>query len=202
MSYCFEKRRSRAFDELRSLALKFFSATPEESWGPGHYGDVAGLVDVSYSLGSGNTPQTWCAGYNGGDGDDLGVIMASTTSAVDSLSISLTALGGNSFYNYAAAIGRQVSYLDTLASFEIYADGYLIFDFTDNAIDGQLIGVSGGLSNATTLQFVIYGDWNVGFQSIKYNFDDGATVPLPASALLLFGGVAGLAGLRRRRRSA
>ncbi len=163
-------------------------------------GDVAGQVDVSYTLTGGLTPQTWRAGYNGGDGDDLGVVMASTSTGQDTLVVTLTGLGGYTFASYGAAIGRQVSFLDTIATLRIYADGSLLFERTDDPSAGWLIGVSGGLADASVLRFELTGDWNVGFQSISYNVPSAPPVPLPAAGGLLVAAMAGLGALAARRR--
>ena len=90
--------------------------------------------------------------------------------------------------------------------------GFAIFDLNGNVevFNSGLVTVLGtvassftfDLSSTLALQIRFFGDvFNGGVDNIVYDAVPTSTIPLPASALLLAGGLVGLGALRRRRRT-
>ena len=162
------------------------------------YGDSAGL-DVIYD---GNT---------GKAGDQNFEYWPNSYSTLED--VAFGASGATSSLIFKAASGFEV----LLSSFQIGAfpnangtSRIKLIDLSNNAVlsDTGFITIPGNApttfnpnrTSSVGFQLILGPDFfNVGIDNIDVSARQVSAVPLPASALLLFGGLAGLAALRRRR---
>jgi len=139
----------------------------------------------------------WLGGYSNRDAawcsDGVGCALDLTVSAGYTLTFDSFFLGG--FNNTARNIAWAVYDLADLGT---------SLDSGNPLVDGQTgLVESLGLSSTTGFRLLFGPDgFNGGINDITYSYDltdpGVAPIPLPASALLLAGGLAGLAALRRR----
>lgn len=186
------------------------------------YGDVAGVVDASYSYvsNSGIAPYLWSGGYSGGDGDELGALIAGFPNDRDTLRITVTGLNGTLFSGWRLAIGRREDPPQTIGTVRVFGSLGQTFEYVDSDQFGFLIAASGSFFDygsssssdydSSTIVFELTGDWNIGFQSISYTIRTSPPppppppppVPLPAAGGLLFAAGCALVLASRRRRAA
>jgi hypothetical protein len=116
--------------------------------------------------------------------------------------VTLQALNGNLFTSFEMFMGvYTASVAGTLQSYSALA-----YDQAGNTLDSNTGGPGAGLALPFISAFSLSGvskivlqlgsDWDAGITSINYEV---TPVPLPAGGLLLLGGLAGLAALRRRK---
>ncbi|MGQ0565172.1 MAG: VPLPA-CTERM sorting domain-containing protein [Gemmobacter sp.] len=161
------------------------------------YGDISG-VDVVY------------------DGDPVGLGLQNFAYWFDDYSdlTDIAYYGAGATLSFLASAGFDVE----LTSLDLGAwpntDRDLGFSVTDlqsntEIVNTGLVTVSGttssnfliNLSSSVGLQITFFGDFfNGGVDNVVYSAVPTSAIPLPASGFFLLGGLAGLVGLRRRRR--
>lgn len=163
-----------------SAATIDFTILPGFSTIDQNYGDVAGVLDVSYgySYDGGVTVtlggQIWPNSYFGPQGNTAALINPYGGASI--MMIVLQALGGNTLTTYGANVASYSGLPPVLS-----------------------VGTTGPANSWTTVVFNLGPDYDAGYQSVSYSV---SAVPLPAAGLLLLGAVGGLGLMRRRRKVA
>lgn len=198
---------------------KYYGGTGANDWVAVDqtYGDIAGVLDVSYevisALGYGSaslgTPDVYSwdipgAGYRNGSEPDAGALSSSGINPNAMLQITLTALGNNVITSFGAAIAY---WLDDGAPFFPLAGNFRVFDENGNSVlafdndpGTTLIGFSTGGSGQQSYTLQVGPDYNLGVQSFNFETASVSAVPVPPAFLLLGSAFAGLFGLRFARR--
>lgn len=162
------------------------------------YGDVAGIVDVSYDSDisvAGLTPMyLWETGY-----DVLTNVIYGASGATSA--ITLTPAAGYRIELLGFDIAPYLQRVrDTRIQIEDFAQG-VMFDtgvFTVPTSGVTHIDTSGAFTTTSGMRLLFGPDaYDVGIDNIQFSVVP-APVPLPASALLLMGAIAGFGALRRR----
>lgn len=167
------------------------------------YGDVAGVLDVTYEYSLNGGPFVeggfiWPGGYYGSDGDNTNALIG-PTGGPSIMRITLTALGGNTLTSVGVALSYWTGIDNYPLSVSGFVDGSPLYTFDNTATPG-LIGV-GSSGSFTTFVFELGPDWYVGYQSVNYELSGvSSTVPLPAAGWLMLAGLGALAATRRMRR--
>jgi hypothetical protein len=167
------------------------------------YGDVAGVLDVTYEYSLNGGPFVeggiiWPGGYYGSDGENTNALIG-PTGGPSIMRITLTALGGNTLTSVGVALSYWTGIDNYPLSVSGFADGNPLYTFDNTGLPG-LIGV-GSTGSFTTFVFELGPDWYVGYQSVNYELSDvSSTVPLPAAGWLMLAGLGALAAARRMQR--
>ena len=200
---------------------KYYGGTGTNDWVAVDqtFGDIAGVLDVSYkvisALGYGaasiGTPDVYSwdipgAGYTHGGETDAGALASSGKNASSMLQITLTALGSNVITSFGVAIAY---WLDEGHPFVGQAGNFRVFDENGNSVlafdndpGTTLIGFSTGGSGQQSYTLQVGPDYNLGVQSFNFETASVSAVPVPPAFLLLGSAFAGLFGLRFARRKA
>jgi hypothetical protein len=162
------------------------------------YGDVAGLVDVSYSAPRQPSPNTlywWVSNYN----NLYGVAFAPSNDADSQARIEIKALQPDSAVTLSSFMlgAYPSSTLNTTVNVTTIGGGTTLFSYSGPVGTGSVsattftpnVSASGGL-------WITFQDsaWNVGIDNINYTV---TAIPEPATVAMLLAGLAGLA-LRAR----
>lgn len=163
------------------------------------YGDIAGQVDVQYDYDIGVAGQSNLLFWDNNYSDLTNVAYGAYTSPSE---IFFKALTGYSVTLSSLKIGAwlsdytsNVTILDGLDNVLFNSGSITVNRFVSTAFTGSYSSVNG-----IKLRYGPYG-YNVGLDNIEYSASAISPVPLPATALLLGGGLAGLFGLRRRNKT-
>ena len=180
------------------------------------YGDIAGVLDVSYevisALGYGSasigTPDVYSwdipgAGYTNAEETNSGALVASGNNPNVMLQITLTALGSNAITSFGAMFAYWMDegypITNVVGNFRLFDEnGNLVFTF-DNS-NNYLSSVSGSGLNYKSLTLQVGPDYNLGVQSFNFETASVSAVPVPPAFLLLGSAFTGLFGLRFARR--
>jgi hypothetical protein len=187
----------------QAVVVEYSDLVPLANYGvvPAGFGSSPSAnLDYSTLNGFGNaavvTPyvEFWNGFYSGDD-----AIFASYNGGV--LQVKLDAAPGLNLTSLMLNLGGYPN-INKTVEYRVYDGAYNLL-YSDNAFN--IAGTNGGTAlafalNTSTAIFQMGFDWNSGVNMLEYQTANVSAVPVPGALVLLSTGLAGFAGLARRRR--